>query len=290
MIKNIIGGICVGIANIIPGVSGGTIIVILGLFEKLMNSISNVFKIKVSKKERIEAIKFLLQFIIGVGIGLVVFAKIITFLFLHAKNQTLFCFAGLILFSIPTLKKNEMKDLKMNWLLFIVGVLVIGLLVYFSPGESNAVVTLTEILDKDFNILYALSLVFMGFISAATMIFPGVSGSMVLLILGWYHLFKGYVANVTSFEPMVLLGLVFIGIGVLLGIALSAKFTNFLLLKYRRGTMSLILGLIVMSSICILPVSGYNFFNTVTSILSFILGGCIVIGIEKLKNKYNAEK
>ena len=92
MIKNIVGGILIGGANIIPGVSGGTIIVMLGIFDKTMSSISNLFKIKISWKERLEAFKFLFTLMIGVGIGLVVFAKILTFLFDKFPNQTLACF------------------------------------------------------------------------------------------------------------------------------------------------------------------------------------------------------
>lgn len=285
MIKNLIGGMCVGAANIIPGVSGGTIIVILGLFDKLMKSISDVFKIKISKGERLEAIKFLIQFVIGVGIGLVLFAKLLTFLFENAQNQTLACFAGLILFSVPVLKKSEMKDIKFNWLLFILGIILIFGLAFLSPSKGDSVVSLDEILSNKFNITYALSLLLMGFISAATMIFPGVSGSMVLLILGWYHLFKGYVANVTSFEPFILLGLVFIGIGVLLGVFVSAKFTNFLLVNHKRNTMSFIIGLIIASAITIIPLSNYNFLTLITSIITFIFGGLIVIFIEKIKEK-----
>ena len=89
--KNFISGVLVGVANIIPGVSGGTIIVILGMFDKLMQSISDVFKLNISKKKRIEAIKFLFTFIIGCGCGLVVFAKVLEFLFAHFEMQTLYC-------------------------------------------------------------------------------------------------------------------------------------------------------------------------------------------------------
>ena len=81
MIKNLLGGMAIGIANIIPGVSGGTIIVLLGLFDKTMEAISNVFKIKISFKERMKSFTFLLQVMIGVAIGLVGFAKLLDFLF-----------------------------------------------------------------------------------------------------------------------------------------------------------------------------------------------------------------
>ena len=113
--KNFISGVLVGVANIIPGVSGGTIIVILGMFDKLMQSISDVFKLNISKKKRIEAIKFLFTFIIGCGCGLVVFAKVLEFLFAHFEMQTLYWFIGLILLSLPMLKKEELKNESINF-------------------------------------------------------------------------------------------------------------------------------------------------------------------------------
>ena len=283
--KNFIGGVLVGMANIIPGVSGGTIIVLLGLFEKTMDSISTLFKIKISFKERLNSLKFLIPILLGCGVGLVVFAKVLTFLFNNFENQTLLCFCGLILFSIPMLKKQEMNDTKISWVFFILGLMLIGLLVYFSPSNNEVVVTLDEIVNKDINIMYILILILLGIISGGTMIFPGVSGSMVLLVLGYYHLFKGYVANVTSFDPKVIIGLIFIAIGVGLGIILSAKLTSFLLKRFRRGTMSFILGLIVMSAFVIIPLKGYDVITLITSILSFLLGCGVVIILEKLKSK-----
>lgn len=283
MIKNFICGIAVGVSNIIPGVSGGTVIVLLGLFDEMMSAISDVFKIGISWKERFKSIKFIIQVGLGVVVGLVGFAKILEFLFVKAEIQTIMWFVGLILFSIPVLKKNEMKGEKVNWIYFIIGILIIGLLTYFVPNKDEVIVPLQDILVKELNIVYILTLVILGVISGATMIFPGVSGSMVLLVLGHYHLFKGYVANVTTFEPKILIGLIFIAIGILVGIVLSAKLTNWLLKKYHNQTMSVIFGLIVMSSITIIPLSGYNTFTVITSILTFLFGGSIVILIDKLK-------
>lgn len=283
MLKNIIGGIMIGAANIIPGVSGGTIIVLLGLFDKTMNSISNLFKLKISFKERLEALKFLLTLIIGVGIGLVVFAKILTFLFENFPNQTLLCFSGLILFSLPSLKKQEMKDSKISMVSFIIGMLIILALTFLSPNDNNLTITFEEIVSKDLNLIYILTLILLGMISGGAMIFPGISGSMILLILGWYHLFKGYVANVTTFDPKIIIGLIFIAIGVGIGIILSAKLTTYLLKKHKVGTMSFILGLILMSSITIIPLKNYDLVTLITSIIAFILGGLIVTLLEKRK-------
>ena len=287
MIKNVVCGILVGIANIIPGVSGGTIIVILGLFDKLMDAISNVFKLKISFKERLENLWFIMQVLIGAAIGLVAFAKILNYLFVHFELQTIALFAGLILLSLPMLKKEEMDGKKINILFFILGILTIGIINYLSPGEEGNIVTYEELISKSLTPVFIGSLILMGVIGGATMIFPGVSGSMVLLVLGWYHMFKGYVAAVTTFDIKILIPLIFIALGVGLGIIFSAKLTSFLLKKYKTNTMSFILGLIIMSAIVIFPLKKelYTFGNIITSVITFILGGGLIILLEKFKEK-----
>lgn len=287
MIKNVVCGILVGIANIIPGVSGGTIIVILGLFDKLMESISNVFKLKISFKERLENLWFIMQVLIGAAIGLIAFAKILNYLFVHFELQTIALFAGLILLSLPMLKKEEMDGKKINILFFILGVLTIGIINYLSPGEEGNIVTYEELISKSLTPAFIGSLILMGVIGGATMIFPGVSGSMVLLVLGWYHMFKGYVAAVTTFDIKILIPLIFIALGIGLGIIFSAKLTSFLLKKYKTNTMSFILGLIIMSAIVIFPLKKelYTFGNVITSVITFILGGGLIILLEKFKEK-----
>lgn len=282
--KNFISGMFVGIANIIPGVSGGTMIVILGVFDKVMESISNVFKFNISNKERLDYIKFLFIFLLGAGVGLIGFAKILEVLFNVAEIQTLYCFIGLILFSLPMLKKTELKGERVNLIYLFIGIFIILGISYLNPGESDVTVTLSELLSKNLNITFIITLVMLGIISGATMIFPGVSGSMVLLVLGYYHMFKAYVANITSFEIMVLIPLVLIGIGVLIGIVGSAKITTYLLDKFRRNTMSLILGLIIGSIIVIVPTNGYNLVSSITSIVTFALGGGVILFIENKNN------
>ncbi|MCM1371015.1 MAG: DUF368 domain-containing protein [Clostridium sp.] len=285
MLRTFLGGILIGVANIIPGISGGTMIVLLGIFDKTMNSISDFFKFKIDKKRRLEAFKFLVILVIGMGIGLVGFAKILTFLFENFENQTLMCFAGLILFSLPIVKNKEIKDNKISIIWFILGILVIGALTFLSPSNTNSNITLEELIANNFTLIYILQIFLLGFISGAATIFPGISGSMILLILGWYHIFKGYVANITSFNPQILIGLCIIAIGVLIGIIVSAKLTSSLLKKYKTNTMSFILGLILMSAITIIPLKGYDLVTTITSIITFIIGAiAITILGKKEKN------
>lgn len=290
MIKNIISGCLVGIANIIPGVSGGTIIVLTGLFDRTMESISNLVNLKIKFKDKLKDIFFLLQVGIGILIGLVCFAKVLEYLFVHYEIQTLLWFVGLIIFSIPVVKKSEIPNSKINYFYLILGILLILIINIFGTGSTENIVPLDDLLAKNINLIYILTLVGIGFIGGATMIFPGVSGSMVLLILGYYHLFKGYVANATMFSLgadylKIFFPLGFIALGVLLGIVLSSMLLNKLIKLNKVNLMSFIIGLIIMSSIIIIPTSGYNITNIITGIISFLFGGAIVICIEKKLNK-----
>ena len=278
MIKTLIGGIAVGIANIIPGVSGGTMMVVLGIFNKVMESISAL--IGKDNKKRMEAIMFLAQVLVGAVIGLVGFAKVIEILFNQIPTQTMFWFIGLIAFSIPLFLNSEMKGEKLSYLPFVVGLAIIFGLEFLNPGKG----------DVDINPVFpsisaglCIKMIFVGIIAGGTMLMPGVSGSMVLLIIGEYYLFKSYLANVTSFSLDIIIPLGFMAIGILLGIVLSAKLCGYFLDKYHRGTLSFILGLIVASSIVLIPFGAtYNLMVIVTSAIALVLGGVIVLGLGKI--------
>lgn len=279
MIKVFIGGIAVGLANIIPGVSGGTMMVVLGLFNRVMSAISGVFKLK--NPNRLDDIKFLFVLLLGAGLGVIVFAKLLEVLFADYPTQTLFCFVGMVAFSIPSLVKSEMKNDKFKLIPFLIGCAIIFGISYFTPENSETVLTM-----KDFpsiNIVYLLTMVFIGMIAGGAMFVPGVSGSMILLIIGQYYLFKSLIANVTSFELIVLVPLVFIAIGVLLGIVLSSKITGYCLERFHQGTMNVILGLVVASSIVLIPFDATYHLGLIASCaVSLVVGGVIVLLLEKL--------
>ena len=185
MLRNIIGGIAIGIANVIPGVSGGTMMVILGIFNRMMDAISGVFKRE--NPNRKDDIIFIVQVLIGAAVGIIGFAKILEVLFEYCPTQTIYWFIGLIAFSIPLFLKGEMSGQKLAIIPFICGLAIIFVLEFLNPGEGKTVV------NPDFPPLSAalfIKMVIIGAVSGATMIMPGVSGSMVLLILGEYYLFK----------------------------------------------------------------------------------------------------
>ncbi len=279
MIKNLIGGIAVGIANVIPGVSGGTMMVILGIFNRTMECISGVFK--KNNEHRKSDILFLLQVLLGAGIGIIGFAKVLEFLFDHYPTQTMYWFIGLIALSIPLFLKGEMKGEKLKIIPFIMGIVIIFGLEFLNAenGDVNVNPAFPQLSVK-----LCLTMIIVGMIGGATMLMPGVSGSMVLLIIGQYYLFKSYLANVTSLRMDILVPLCFVGIGVVLGIILSAKVCEYFLENYRPSFLSFILGLIIASSIVLIPFTAhYDFGIIITSLLAFIFGGAIVLGLGKLQ-------
>lgn len=279
MIKNLIGGIAVGIANVIPGVSGGTMMVILGIFNHTMEAISGVFQKE--NEHRKDDILFLFQVLLGAAIGLIGFAKVLEFLFDHYPTQTMYWFIGLIAFSIPLFLKGEMKGEKLKIIPLICGLGIIFGLEFLNPGEGTVDVN-PAFPNIDF--MLCLTMIVVGIIGGATMLMPGVSGSMVLLIIGQYYLFKSYLANVTSFQLNILIPLCFIGIGVIIGIILSAKVCDYFIKRYKAGFLSFILGLIIASSLVLIPfTASYDLMVIISSVLSLAFGGVIVLGLGKLQ-------
>ncbi len=277
MLKVLIGGIAVGLANIIPGVSGGTMMVILGLFNRVMESISGILKFKSSKWK--DNVKFLIVLTVGAGIGLVVFSKLLEVLFVDYPTQTMFCFVGMVAFSIPSLVKKEMKGDRFQIIPFVIGCIIIFTISYFAPEERETVVTEFP----NLGVVYLVGLVFTGIIAGGAMFVPGVSGSMLLLIIGQYYLFKSLIANVTTFQLDVIIPLGVIGVGVVFGIIGSSKITGYCLERYHGPTMNLILGLVVASSVVLIPFQAeYNMMVVISSALALGLGGAIVLGLERI--------
>ena len=280
-LKPFFGGLAVGIANIIPGVSGGTMLVIFDLFEKLADSVSDVFKKKTDTRK--QSILFLIKVLIGVGIGIVGFAKLIGIALSNFEAETIFWFMGLILFSVPIVAKKEMKDQKFSILFFLIGIGIISILEYLH------IKGITAGTGSETGIFHILTLIFLGIIGGASMIFPGISGSMVMLVLGKYEMIRGYIDKITTFDFNIIAKLFVLGIGVLIGIVISSKIVSNLLKKHKGKTMSLILGFIIASA-CILPLNietkiSFTTEKTCMLILSFVLGGIVIYYINKIENK-----
>lgn len=272
-IINFFKGIIIGISNVIPGVSGGTMAVSMGIYEKLVDSIGNFFRN--FKKTFVENMKFLLPIALGAGIAIILFSKLITFLLADYTMQTQFAFIGLILGSLPfILKKSNEKGFKISYI--IPGILT------FSIGITLAIFELMGITGQPiayFNIDFVtIILLFVyGFISAASMVIPGISGSFILLLMG------AYTAIMTAISTLNILVLIPFAIGVAVGIIACSKLISWLLNHFYGYTYYAIIGFVVGSLPAIFP--GFSFdIAGLISIIIFILGFIASFFISKYTN------
>jgi putative membrane protein len=239
----ILKGSVIGIANIIPGVSGGTMAVVLGIYEYLIEAIGNFF---VKKEKRKEYFLFLLKVLSGAGAAILLFSWIMDYLLTYYKIYTYLFFIGLIVGSIPSIYKAH-SDMKLNFgsvLTFILAAAVILVIFFLSPEKPQAMRATAE---SAFNVKQGLFLILSGILSGGSMIMPGISGSFILVLLGQYHYIIRAVKNLDFFP------LFFLGIGIAVGIWSFAKMIDFLLKRYPKETFYFILGLVVASMVPIFP-------------------------------------
>lgn len=273
----VIKGFIMGIANIIPGVSGGTLALTLGIYENFISAISHLFS---NLKENI---KFLLPIFIGIGLSLLTMSSVITTSFERFPIPTTLFFMGLVVGGIPMLfskikGSKEMKKVSSYVILFFTFAFVM-ILAFSNELFGNG---LGDASFDNLSILGYFGLSFIGMIAAATMVIPGVSGSLVLMLLGYYFPIINVIKEITHFEylfPNIFI-LFFFGIGVLLGIVLVAKLIEWLLKKYEKKTYFGVVGFIIASIIAI-PVSVYHDLGAITFTVPQIIIGMIflVLGI-----------
>ena len=276
LIIDIIKGIFIGIANIIPGVSGGTMAVSLGIYDKIIGAVSDLLK------DWKHSVKVLLPLLAGCGIGIVGFTYAIEFLLSSHTFVTCMAFVGLILGGLPTLFLSLKQELKRSsssigaaGVLAFVILFCVAVFLPMMNADDEVLRTFTATPGTLF------ALFFVGVIASATMVIPGVSGSLVMMILGYYYgiinTIKAFLEALRHFDlgGMISSGILLVpfGIGVLLGIFLIAKLITFLFERYGVATYCAILGLIIASPFAI-------FYNTgLSGQLGSLTAGQIILGL-----------
>ena len=170
-IQNFLIGILLGAGAILPGVSSGVLCVILGLYDKLINSLFGLFK---NFKKNFS---FLFPIFLGGILGVFLFGNILKTLFERFPTQTSFCFIGLILGSIPVLikKVNTEHSFKLRYLLFAFAAFIVGCFLVYLESKLNLSQT-----QNSFSILF---LVLSGFLMSIGVVFPGVSNTLILMCM-----------------------------------------------------------------------------------------------------------
>lgn len=250
MKKNIIliaKGFIMGIANIIPGVSGGTLALTLGIYEEFIGAISHFFT---NLKKNI---KFLIPIALGMILAILSLSRVIDYSYRHYPIPTSLFFVGLVIGGIPLLLtkvkgKKEVKKIS-SYFIFLTAFFIVMIMACseFIFGEG------IKISLENMNFLSYICLFLVGVIAAATMVIPGVSGSLVLMLLGYYYPVIAVIKEFTKLknleENFLILGV--FGLGVLIGIVLISKLIEFLFQKYETKTYFGVLGFIIASVIAI---------------------------------------
>jgi putative membrane protein len=239
----ILKGGAIGVANIIPGVSGGTIAVVLGIYEYMIEAISNF---ATNKEKRKEYIIFLIKIAFGAILIIFLSAKLMKFLLENYFVYTNLAFVGLIAGSIPSIYKShhEMKLSSASVMSFLIGAAIILIFEFAFPNVEKK-----EGIEIAFNLNFnaGLLLVISGFFAGGSMIIPGISGSFIMLLMGQYYIVTTCVAD-RDLVPLLIVGL-----GIILGIFIFAKIINILLKNYPKETFYFILGLVIASLYSIYP-------------------------------------
>lgn len=252
-IVNFLKGIIIGIAVVIPGLSGSIFAVVVGLYEKMIHAISG-FRKNIRKN-----ILFLLPIVIGAVVGVLLSTKAILMVCENFTQQAYFFFIGLVLGSIPLiLRKMKLKKFHASYLLITVfSAGLVLLMAYFSNAKDAAAmpqVTYALTGLKDAVIVLA-----SGFLSCALMTIPGVSGSVTLMVIGQYqkvygavsestdmlkYLIQGDFAKAAAASKAVWLVLVF-AVGGIVGFVVISKLISKLLLKFECQTYYGVAGMVI---------------------------------------------
>ncbi len=277
MIKNVLKGMVIGIANIIPGVSGGTMMVAMGIYDKLIHCITHLLS------EFKKNVLFLLPIAVGMVIALVGSSFGIEYLFENFPIQTTTLFIGLIIGGFPAIWKNvKGNSIKFGHIVaFLIFLAVVVFMAVMGEKEGKAA-------DLTFNFVNALKLFGVGVIAAATMVIPGVSGSMMLLLLGYYNpilsAINDFIRALVAFDMNGIMQGVGVlapfGIGVVVGIFAIAKLIEVIFAKFPLYAYWAIIGLIVASPIAIIAMGTFpaiTLVHILTGIVTLVIGFVIAM-------------
>ena len=231
-----IKGFLIGLANIIPGVSGGNMAITFGIYEELISIASNIFK---NFKKNIG---FILPIGIGAVLSIALLSNVITIALDKYKIATPLLFVGLILGGFPTIYKKIGKKIgkTKNIIPFIITILLM-FLIYVGIKDMNNV-DFTNI-----DILGYIVLFIVGIVAAITMVVPGISGSFVLMLIGYYEPIVEVISELTKFNNIIdnLLILIPFGFGVIVGIVSVSKLIKYCLNKFEEQTYSAIVAFVL---------------------------------------------
>ena len=286
-IWNMIQGLCMAMADAVPGVSGGTIAFVMGFYDRFIESLDNI--ITGNKEERKRAFIFLLKLGAGWVIGFVCTVLALGRVFDSHIYELCSLFIGLSFFAVPIIVRDEWQTIKGKYVHFIfaiIGVAVVALITYLNQSLARGSMDISSL-----NFINGIYVFIVAAIAISAMVLPGISGSTMLLIFGIYvpimSAIRGFLHLEFKYFPILFI----FGLGILTGIFTSVKLLRTGLEKYRSQMVFLILGLVIGSIYAI--VTGPTTLDTPQPAMTmqtfrigfFLLGG-VILGALQLLKKY----
>ena len=252
ILKNFFKGVAISISQLVPGVSGGTIAMILGIYDKLLHAVNNIIK------DFKNQYKILLEVGIGAIVGIFAFSRIVKFLFDKFPIQVGYLFVGVILGGAPLMfRKATVKGFKKTNIVYLLTGIIAVLMMGEPDNDASSIVT-------KLNLLNFIWLFGGGFVVAVALILPGISGSFMLYVLGLYN------TVITALVQFNIPLLIPIAIGGIVGTLATSRIIEMLLLKFPEQTYMLIFGFILGSVSSVFP--GVDGFNSIIGVILAIIG------------------
>lgn len=255
----VLKGIIVGLGKIIPGVSGAMLAITLDIYDKCIDAISNF------TKQFKKNIYFLGYIGTGIVLSIGVFSNLVIYLLDNHFFVTMCLFIGLIIGGFPKIYSESQVNVKKRQHIFLI--LISFLLIIFMNNLNSQHIIKTE---ANF-----FALILIGFVEAFAMIVPGISGTALLILLGYYEMVMFRFSQIFNFMELLSTVKFFIpfGLGMLIGVLVMSKLINFSFKNFKTETYSIIIGLII-SSIYILFM---DTIKTITSISQICVGFVLIV-------------
>ena len=237
----ILKGIVLGTSFILPGVSGGVLSVVMGIYDKLIEAVSHFYESWTNFKKY-----FNFLFFLGVGgiISVLILTNVIEFALNKIPVITILLFVGLIVGGVPQLFNKIKNEVSFgNILLMFIGIGLLVIMSFTTGGAGNQVI--------DTSLISMIKMFGIGVLSSATIVIPGVSGSFLLMVIGYYEPLLRIVNEITSFTNLYnnIIVMIPLGIGLVVGAILIARVIDFCLKKYPVKTYYVIIGFVIASII-----------------------------------------
>ncbi|HDF4299756.1 TPA: DUF368 domain-containing protein [Staphylococcus aureus] len=271
---NILKGFAMGTSDLVPGVSGGTIALLLGIYNQFIASISGIFS-----RRFWPSFTFLIPIIIGMLLAMGSLSNLFNYLLSQHHIPTMFFFGGLIIGIVPYLLKisnYKTPFTTKHYMMVIAGIAILIVITLMNNGDKHAGETLT--LSTSLIIKYFIA----GMCASSAMLLPGISGSFMLLVFGFYGTVMLAISEVVKLNFAGLPILLAVGFGVLAGFIISSKIIQYFLTHHKLMTFALIIGFVVGSLFAVFPGLPTNIVMWFVSLVVFIIGFIVSLTLGRI--------